>query len=131
MDTSYPPQEGDTYRYERTFTHGDVEQFSEVTGDDQAIHSEPDEEGRLVVQGLLTASLQTKIGGDLSVLARAMEFYFRRPVYTGETIHCEWVTDSVEEREDRYDIEVAVECARERDDETVLTAEVTGIIWKQ
>ncbi len=131
MDTTYPPEPGDTYTYERTFTREDVRQFSDVSGDDQAIHSEPDEEGRLVVQGLLTASLQTKIGGDQSVLARTMEFHFRRPVYTGDTIRCEWVTETVEEREDRYDIGVDVVCTRERDDETVLTAEVTGLVWKE
>lgn len=128
---SFPPAEGDAYVHERTFTHEDVRQFSEISGDEQAIHTEPDEKGRLVVQGLLTASLQTKIGGDLGVLARSMEFQFRRPVYTGDAVRCEWVTESVEERDDRYELTADVECARERDGETVLTAEVTGLVWKE
>ena len=81
---SSPPEEGDVHTYERTFTEEDVRRFGEVSGDRQAIHTEPDENGRLVVQGLLTATLPTKIGGDLSYLARTMEFDSLSPVYTGE-----------------------------------------------
>ena len=74
------PEEGDVHTVERTFTHEDVERFGEVSGDRQAIHTEPDDEGRLMVQGLLTATLPTAIGGDLGVLARTMEYEFREPV---------------------------------------------------
>jgi acyl dehydratase len=125
-----PPEADDTYSYERTFTHEDVERFADLSGDEQAIHTEPDEEGRLIVQGLLTATLQTKIGGDLGVLARSMTFEFRRPVHTGERIRCEWTNEAVEERDDRYDLTVDVVCTRERDGETVLTADITGLVWK-
>lgn len=123
------PETGDTHTYERTFTHEDVERFSEVSGDNQAIHTEPDEEGRLVVQGLLTATLPTKIGGDLEVLATRMEYEFRRPVYTGETITCVWRNDSVVERTDRYELSVSLSCTNERE-EVVLSGETDGIVWK-
>ena len=128
MPSTPEPAEGDVHTFERTFTHEDVERFGEVSGDQQAIHSEPDEEGRLVVQGLLTATLPTKIGGDLGVLARTMEFEFLEPVYTGEAIICEVTTESVEEREDRYDVACAVVCRRA--DELVMRARFEGIIWK-
>ncbi len=49
----------------------------------------PDGDGRRMVQGLLTASLLTSIGGDLEVLASRMDLQFQRPVYTGETLVCE------------------------------------------
>lgn len=122
------PADGDVHVFERTFTHADVEQFGEVSGDRQAIHTEPDAEGRLVVQGLLTATLPTKIGGDLGVLARSMEFEFLKPVYTGETISCEVTTEHVDEREDRYDIACAVVCRRAG--ETVLNGRFEGLVWK-
>jgi len=121
-----PPREGETHVHERTFTREDVRQFTGVSGDAQPIHTEPDEEGRLVVQGLLTASLATKIGGDREVLATRMEFEFRRPVYTGETIVCEWITETVEERADCHALTATVTCRR--DGTVVLAGEVEGIV---
>lgn len=123
------PSEGDTYTYERTFTPEDVRRFGEISGDQQSIHTDPDEEGRLVVQGLLTATLPTKIGGDLEYVARTMEFDFRRPVYTGETITCEWTTETVEEREDRYEAAGTAVC-RNEDDVVVMRGSFEGLVWK-
>ena len=71
--------EGDVITHERTFTAEDVREFGKITGDQQSIHTDSDEEGRLVVHGLLTGSLMTKIGGDLSYVARTMEYEFRDP----------------------------------------------------
>lgn len=130
MSISFPPEEGEVHTYERTFTNEDVRQFGEVSGDQQAIHTEPDEEGRLVVQGLLTATLPTKIGGDLSYIARTMEFDFYKPVYTENTIRCEWTNKSVEEQEDRYTVTSSVVCTNE-DDEAVMEAYIDGLIWKE
>lgn len=130
MSMSFPPKEGDVHTYERTFTNEDVRQFGDVSGDQQGIHTEPDDEGRLVVQGLLTATLPTKIGGDLNYIARTMEFDFRKPVYTGNTITCEWTNETVEERNDRYSITSSVLCSNE-DKETVMEAHIDGLIWKE
>jgi acyl dehydratase len=106
-----------------------VRRFGEISGDEQSIHTNPDEEGRLVVQGLLTATIPTKIGGDLEYLAREMVFDFRRPVYTGETITCIWETESVVEGEDRYEVDGTAILENEGD-ETVLVGEFDGIVWK-
>ncbi|WP_266077680.1 MaoC/PaaZ C-terminal domain-containing protein [Haladaptatus caseinilyticus] len=130
MSMSLPPAEGSVYTYERTFTEADVRQFGEVSGDQQAIHTEPDEEGRLVVQGLLTATLPTKIGGDLSYIARTMEFDFLEPVHTGNTIGCEWTNETVEERDDRYTLTSSVVC-HNQEDETVMKGHIDGLIWKE
>ncbi len=89
------PTEGETRTYTRTFTERDVEQFSDLSNDRGTHHEERDEKGRLVVHGLLTATLPTKVGGDLNVLARSMTFEFRRPVYTDEEIECVVTLDSV------------------------------------
>lgn len=130
MSISLPPEEGDVHIYDRTFSKEDVHQFGEVSGDQQAIHTEPDEDGRLVVQGLLTATLPTKIGGGLSYIARTMEFDFRKQVYTGNTVTCEWTNETVEEQEDRYSITSSVVCSNE-DEEIVMEAHIEGLIWKE
>ncbi|UPV99787.1 dehydratase [Halorussus gelatinilyticus] len=123
------PSEGDTRTFERTFTPEDVRQFAEVSGDEQPRHLEPDDRGRLLVHGLLTATMPTKIGGDMEVLGRTMNFAFQKPVYTGETVTCEMTVEEVAERSDRYDLSAAVACENE-EGETVLTGTVEGLVWK-
>jgi len=49
------PVAGETYTHERTFTVADVRQFAGVTGDTQDRHTEHDEDGRVLVHGLLTS----------------------------------------------------------------------------
>lgn len=123
------PHEGDQYTFERTFTHGDVRGFADLSADTQPMHLEPDEEGRLVLHGLLTASLSTKIGSDLGVLASRMEFDFLAPVYTGQTVTCTWTTERVEERESSYDISATIVCEN-GDGERVLEGVVEGLVRK-
>ncbi|USZ68409.1 dehydratase [Halorussus salilacus] len=108
-----PPSEGDTRTFERTFTPEDVRRFADLSGDEQPRHLDPDEEGRLLVHGLLTATMPTKIGGDLEVLGRSMAFEFVRPVYTGETVVCRIEIERVEERDNRYDLAASVVCEKE------------------
>ena len=123
------PQVSDTYIHERTFMPEDVRTFGEISGDRQSIHTDPDEEGRLIVQGLLTATVPTKIGSDLAFLAREMTFDFRRPVYTGETISCTWETEAVTERDDRFEASGTAVLENEAG-ETVLVGQFDGVIWK-
>jgi acyl dehydratase len=123
------PIEGETRTFERTFTVEDVRQFAEVSGDDQVRHTEPDEDGRVMVQGLLTATLPTKLGSDSEVLATDMQFQFHQPVYTGERITCRSTYDTVVEHEDRYEFTSDVVCEN-GDGETVLTAAIEGLVWK-
>ncbi len=117
---------GETFTYERTFTSDDVERFSDVTGDDQPRHTEPDDDGKRLVQGLLTGSMLTKIGGDHEVLATRIDLHFLKPVYTGELIRCRWTTTHAEPHPRGTELEAEVEF--ERDGETVLEATVEGII---
>ena len=124
-----PLREGQTRTFERTFTPEDVRRFADLSGDEQARHLEPDDEGRLLVHGLLTATMPTKLGGDLEVLGRSMSFDFLQPVYTGETVTCEMEIEAVEEREDRYDISASVTCENE-DGEAVMTGTVEGLVQK-
>ncbi|AQQ63879.1 TPA: dehydratase [Bacillus cereus] len=69
-------QVGEKITFERTFTREDVVLFTEVSKDEQ---------GRFAVQGLLTSTLPTKIGGDYNVLARQQkghsEYYKKCPFH--------------------------------------------------
>jgi 3-hydroxybutyryl-CoA dehydratase len=80
---------GDVFTWERTFTEEETQQFAHLSGDKGRHHMERDEKGRLMVHGLFTASIGTKIGGDLNYIAREMNFEYLRPVFTGDTITCE------------------------------------------
>lgn len=125
-----PPEEGETRSFERTFTPEEVREFAALSGDEQARHLEPDAEGRLLVHGLLTATMPTKLGGDLNVLGRSMAFDFLQPVYTGETVTCEMVIERVAECDGRYDLAASVTCENEAG-ETVLTGTVEGLVRKE
>jgi len=124
------PEEGTTRTFERAFTPEEVRQFADLSGDEQPRHLDPDDEGRLLVHGLLTATMPTKIGGDMEVLGRSMTFEFQKPVYTGETVTCELTVEEVAEREDRYDLSAAVACEND-EGETVMTGTVEGLVWKR
>jgi len=80
---------GDVLSWERTFTEEDIRDFARFSGDEGVHHLEPDSQGRLMVHGLLTASMPTKIGGDMNFIARELKFQFLRPVFAGDTIRCD------------------------------------------
>ena len=120
---------GDIITFERTFTTKDVELFTEVSCDEGVHHITPDDQGRLVIQGLLTATLPTKIGGDANVLARTMNFEFIRPVFTGDTIKCEIEIQSYEweESKKRKSIGTTFTC-KNQDGKEVLKGSFAGVI---
>lgn len=124
------PTEGEIREYTRTFSEADVRQFSDLSNDRGTHHEETDEDGRLVVHGLLTATLPTKIGGDMNVLARSMTFEFRRPVYTDEEIRCAVTLDTVEEGDARVDVEASMAC-RNEEGVVVLTGTFDGVIFPE
>jgi 3-hydroxybutyryl-CoA dehydratase len=80
---------GDVFTWKRTFTEEEILQFAQLSGDQGRHHIQRNEKGRLMVHGLLTASIGTKIGGDLNYIAREIHCEFLRPVFTGDTITCE------------------------------------------
>lgn len=97
---------GEVLTYSRTFTVEEILQFGEVSGDQGRHHVEKDEHGRLMVHGLLTASIGTKIGGDMNYIAREMNMEFLRPVFTGDTITCEATLTDVQQQEGYKQVQV-------------------------
>ncbi|PWA12451.1 enoyl-CoA hydratase [Pueribacillus theae] len=119
---------GDIISFERTFTKEDVEVFTKISWDKGSHHMNPDEQGRLVVQGLLTATLPTKIGGDNNVLARTMNFEFLRPVFTGDTIGCEATIEKFEKQDNnRISISASFLCTNQNE-KRVLRGNFAGVI---
>lgn len=119
---------GDLITFQRTFTKRDVELFIEISGDAGVHHRTTDEQGRLVIQGLLTATLPTKIGGDLNVLARTMHFEFLRPVFTGDTITCHVKIDKYElDKNNRIAINSSFTC-NNQNEKDVLKGDFIGFI---
>jgi 3-hydroxybutyryl-CoA dehydratase len=94
-------QVGATSTWERTFTEEDVRSFAAISGDHGIHHITPDKQGHLMVHGLLTATLPTKLGGDLNYIARELTFEFLRPIYVGDTIRCESIIISLESQSSR------------------------------
>ena len=120
-------KDGDVITWERTFTEDDIRIFGRLSGDEGNHHVLPDEQGRLMAQGLLTATLPTKVGGDLNFIAREMTFEFLRPVFAGDTIQCE-VTIGGLEQTDRYTRMSTNWVCRNQHGKEVMTGRGYGVI---
>lgn len=118
---------GQTFSWERTFTREDVEGFARLSGDAGVHHVSQDAEGRIMVHGLLTATLPTKIGGDMNYIARQMTFEFLRPVFVGDTIRVEGKVTHASREAGQLQVAVAFEC-RNQHGKTVLTGTSHGVI---
>lgn len=118
---------GDVISWQRTFTEEDIRLFARFSGDEGEHHLVPDENGRLMAHGLLTATLPTKIGGDLNFIARELTFRFHRPVFPGDTIVCEVELVEMEPEEQLVRV-VSKWVCRNQDAKEVMTGEARGVI---
>ena len=123
-------QVGGVISWERTFTEEDIRLFGRVSGDEGAHHVRPDEQGRLMVQGLLTATLPTKVGGDLNFIASELNFQFRHPVFAGDTVRCEVTVVALEQDEQLLRMSVEWVCHNQHGKE-VMTGQGRGVIRTQ
>lgn len=118
---------GQKATYTRTFTMEDVAAFAELSGDKGTHHVKPDSQGRIMVQGLLTATLPTKLGGDMNYIARELFFEFLRPVFVGDIITCEGMVSRVEQGDRRLNVSISISC-KNQDGNLVLRGKTRGII---
>ncbi|ASK63968.1 enoyl-CoA hydratase [Virgibacillus phasianinus] len=118
----------DKISFERSFTKEDVELFTKISLDEGNHHITPDEQGRLVIQGLLTATLPTKIGGENNVLARTMNFEFLRPVFTGDTIFCEVTIEKLEKQANNRTAIMATFTCTNQKEKQVLKGNFAGVV---
>ena len=118
---------GQVLTHERSFTDEDVLAFQRISGDAGRHHVNPDAMGRRVVHGLLTATIPTKLGGDLDYLAREMNFEFLRPVFTGDTIRCALEITEVLHEAGRARLTMVGVC-RNQDGKEVLRFSTRGVV---
>ncbi|MDX6557429.1 MAG: 3-hydroxybutyryl-CoA dehydratase [Blastocatellia bacterium] len=118
---------GDTVSWERTFTEDDIRVFNKISGDEGVHHVTPDQQGRLMVHGLLTATLPTKIGGDLNFIARELRFQFHRPVFGGDTIRCDVTIAEFEPGEQYTKVRTDFVCRNQQGKE-VMSGYAEGIV---
>ena len=118
---------GDVVAWERTFTDEDVRRFAEFSGDEGEHHLQPDEAGRLMVHGLMTAMLPTKIGGDINFIARQLTFRFHRPVFSGDTVRCEVKIEELNDAGAYTQLKSTWVCRNQHGKE-VMTGEAEGVI---
>jgi acyl dehydratase len=121
------PSEGETLTYTRTFTNEEVTQFAELSKDEGYHHMVGNDDGQVVLHGLLTATMPTKLGGDMNYVARTMDFEFPNPVYTGVEITCETTIEHVEEGDGRTKLEATYRCETD-DGVVVLRGETEGVV---
>jgi 3-hydroxybutyryl-CoA dehydratase len=118
---------GDVVSWERTFTEEDVRRFAECSGDEGEHHLQPDESGRLMVHGLLTATLPTKLAGEINFIARRLTFRFQRPVFSGDTVRCEVTIEELTEEGPYTRLNSSWVCRNQHGKE-VMTGEAEGVI---
>jgi acyl dehydratase len=123
-------QTGDVISWQRKFTEEDIRSFARLSGDTGEHHLQPDEQGRLMAHGLLTATLPTKIGGELNFIARELTFQFQRPVFAGDTITCD-VTLVELEPDEKFMRVVARSVCRNQHGKEVMSGEARGVIRNQ
>ena len=118
---------GDRISWQRTFTEADIRAFTALSGDAGEHHLQADAHGRLMAHGLLTATIPTKIGGDMNFIAREMTFQFQRPVFSGDTITCDVTVSSLERAEQLTNIATTFVCRNQHGKE-VMTGIARGVI---
>lgn len=118
---------GDRISWQRKFSEEDIRLFNQVSGDEGVHHVTPDDQGRLMVHGLLTATIPTKIGGDMNFIAREMKFQFHRPVFSGDTIDCEIIILELERAETITKVRTEFVCRNQLGKE-VMTGQAQGVI---
>ena len=119
---------GDTFSISRTFSHQEVMAFAELSRDYNPVHfDERFAQVRFescICHGLLVASLLTEVGGQIGWLGSGMVYDFKKPVYVGDTITCDFTITDIDER----DRATATVCFRNQHDITVIEATLTGIL---
>ena len=118
---------GEEMKFSRSFTHEDIINFSKISKD-MGIHH-VDDTKKLLVHGLLLATLPTKLGGDLNFIASRMDFHFIAPAYENDIIECRARLEKIVDQKRRIKCEFSFKCINQN--ETVVMEGVSSeMIWK-
>ena len=118
---------GDKRSVKRTFSEEDIQLFARFSGDEGQHHLVPDDQGRLMAHGLLTATLPTRIGGEMNFIAQQMMFEFHRPVFAGDEIEC--VVTVIELERGEKQTRLGAQCiCRNQDGKVVMSGLARGVV---
>ncbi len=121
---------GQRLSWSRAITEEDIARFAELSGDKGVHHVEKDEQGRLMAHGLLTATLPTKLGGEVDYMASTMQFEFLKAVYAGDTLSCEGIVEAVINQKSRQKVRFSFTVKNQHGD-VVLRGETKGQILRR
>ena len=102
--------------YERVFTEKDLKDYATIANFLGKHHEIPNDKGEYLLQGLLTASLTNKIGGEYDILMYRMEFDFIKKAYTGRKIKCVNLVENVENKRGKNFIDIVSDVYDENGD---------------
>ena len=93
---------GDMFSISREFTERDVILFAGLTRDYNPVHfderfAEVKGFSGQICHGLLVASMISEIGGQIGWLALEMRFTFKKPVYFGDNIVCDFTITDIDD----------------------------------
>ena len=120
-------KEGDLLQYSRLFTREDILAFAGLSHDTGRHHTAAE---KLMAHGLMVASLPTKLGGDISFIARDMEFHFLKPVYEHDEITCVGKLEKMTPQSKRTKLFFTFEC-RNQNGILVMHGSSNGHIWNE
>lgn len=107
--------QGQEFNYQRTFTKEDVKKFMDLAHYKGRHHLEENENGEVMIQGLLTATLPTTIGGEFDLLIYQMHYDLLKPVYTQDHIRCKVSVDQAEKKKERVYYTLKITCKNQND----------------
>lgn len=110
---------GDEIIYERVFTKKDLYDYAVNANFWGKHHENPNDKGEYLLQGLLTASLTNKIGGDYDILMYRMEFDFLKKAYTNRKLKCVNIIDNVENKNNKNFIDIKSDVYDENGDHLI------------
>ena len=93
---------GDAFSAKRTFSEEEVIRFAEISRDYNPVHfderfAKAKNLDACICHGLLVAGMITEIGGQIGWLASGMDFRFKKPVYFGDTVRCDFTISDIDE----------------------------------
>lgn len=118
---------GDVFEYKRTFTKDEVDDFIKLAKYTGKHHIIPNEDNEVMIQGLLTATLPTTIGGEHDILMYKMIYNLLKPVYTSDEIICKVKVDELFEKNGQNRINFTFSCINQKTEE-VLNGVLKGIL---
>ncbi len=126
LSASILPELGKVYTYARKFSRKDILEFAQLTGDLGSHHI--DSSKRVIAQGLLVASIVTKIGGEMNYIAKSMEINISLPVFEDESILGQLEITRILTRPKRMKLEMDCKCFNS-EGQIVLHGYSKGQVW--